>query len=199
MKKILSIVIALVLVSASVIVTVSAFNDGLTADFALHLKETSTKEVQPQAIVCGHSSSNWKVVGTSATSHSLRCSICGATDDYEHTERTKCESDSCSVCHYSFPFVNHITELRYKCLDDYAETHAYVCTNIWYTGACEYYTGEESCSPYATGEYLYDSASNGLHRRYQECSECGIWVYRGTVTCHKSIGETTCEYCDEQR
>lgn len=196
MKKLLSIVLSLLLVFSSMIVSISAHDDCLSAGCELHIEDTSAEEIQPRAIVCGHNSSYWEVVGYTSSYHSLRCSICGATDDYAHSARTKCEYDSCSVCNYNFPFVNHSTQLSSKCLDDYGETHAYMCTNYWYNGRCSYYVGEESCAPYATGEIWYGSASNNRHRKYQECTKCGTGVYKGTVTCHKSIGETTCPYCD---
>lgn len=133
-----------------------------------------------------------------SSSPTMRCSIYGATDNYPHSARTKCEHDSCSECHYPFPFVNHITEIAPLCLDDGGETHAYRCTNYWEpTGLCPYYVGEKRCTTKTEeeSEPWYGPAIDGIHRKYQECEVCGIGVFKGNVTCHKTIGETYCEYC----
>ena len=195
MKKFLSVAFAFLLVFSTMTFQVSAHDECTALDCEIHIENISDETIQPTAIVCGHDSSLWEVVGISASSHSLRCSVCGATDDYSHTSRNKCEDYSCKVCDYYIGFINHKTELDCVDYDDYQEAHAYVCTRYWSGIQCSYMTGRELCASYATGDIWYQAASDGVHRKLQECTKCGIGVYKGTVVCHKSIGETTCPYC----
>lgn len=127
-----------------------------------------------------------------------RCSVCGATDDYAHTSRDKCEWYSCTVCGWEFGFVNHKTELTTSWSEELGDIHVWRCVNYWYgSGQCNYTTGEEACTPDMSGEVWYSYfVVGGYHTIYRNCKECGYGVERGQILCYKALGNTTCPYCD---